>query len=164
MQGVDGATVVPQTCVLDRSTLDLSSQLEQLSINQIQFEPSASTPNRQQSPLTPLSPGTPRKLIEPDGALSPPESSFSPLPAAADTPDQSLRLSPSAASDTFYTVCSATKLSISDSCGPDQGSEVQERSRVTYGMIGGLRDQLQVIRETIQLPLKHPELFKTYGG
>lgn len=174
VQGVDGVIVesvsVPQTSVLDRSTLDLSSQLDQLSINQNQFEPSASTPNRQQnsSPLTPLSSGTSCNLVEPGGAQSPPESLLSPLPAADDTPDHSaaLSLSPSAGrsgSDTFYTVCSTTKLSISDSCGPDKGSEVQERSKVTYSMIGGLRDQLQVIRETIQLPLKHPELFKCYG-
>ncbi|KAA0709834.1 Spermatogenesis-associated protein 5 [Triplophysa tibetana] len=166
VQGVDGVTLesvssVHQTSVSDRSSLDLSSQLEQLSINQNQFQPSASTPNRQHnsSPLTPLSPGTPCELIQP----CPPESPFSP-----DTPDQSaaLSLSPSAGrsgSDTFYTVCSSTKLSVSDSCGPDESSEEEERSKVTYSMIGGLSSQLELIRETIQLPLKHPELFKSYG-
>ncbi|XP_056625133.1 ribosome biogenesis protein SPATA5 isoform X2 [Triplophysa dalaica] len=166
VQGVDGVTLesvssIHQTSVSDRSSLDLSSQLEQLSINQNQSQPSASTPNRQHnsSPLTPLSPGTPCELIQP----CPPESSFSP-----DTPDQSaaLSLSPSAGrsgSDTFYTVCSSTKLSVSDSCGPDESSEEQERSKVTYSMIGGLSNQLELIRETIQLPLKHPELFKSYG-
>lgn len=30
-------------------------------------------------------------------------------------------------------------------------------------MIGGLSAQLQVIRETIELPLKHPEIFRNYG-
>lgn len=166
VQGVDGVTLesvssIHQTSVSDRSSLDLSSQLEQLSINQNQSQPSASTPNRQHnsSPLTPLSPVTPCELIQP----CPPESSFSP-----DTPDQSaaLSLSPSAGrsgSDTFYTVCSSTKLSVSDSCGPDESSEEQERSKVTYSMIGGLSNQLELIRETIQLPLKHPELFKSYG-
>ncbi|KAI7793838.1 ribosome biogenesis protein SPATA5 [Triplophysa rosa] len=171
VQGVDGVTVesvssVHQTSVSDRSTLDLSSHLEQLSINQNQFQPSASTPNRPQnsSPLTPLSPSTPCELIQP----GPRESSFSPVLIAADTPGQSaaVSLSPSAGrsgTDTFYNVCSSTKLSISDSCGPDESSEGQERSKVTYSMIGGLSNQLEVIRETIQLPLKHPELFKSYG-
>lgn len=38
-----------------------------------------------------------------------------------------------------------------------------KRSKVMYSMIGGLSSQLDVIRETIELPLKHPELFSNYG-
>ncbi|XP_065131277.1 ATPase family gene 2 protein homolog A isoform X1 [Paramisgurnus dabryanus] len=172
VQGVDGVTLSPvapvsvQTPVLDRSTLDLSSQLEQLSINQNKFEPSASTPNSKQDSLlqTPRFPTTPCKLSDPGSFLNSAEPSFtdSPLPAVPDISPES----PSAGwsgCGTFYSVCSSTKLSISDSCGQDEGSEGQERSKVTYSMIGGLADQLQAIRETIQLPLKHPELFKSYG-
>ncbi|PKK85791.1 MAG: ATPase [Thermoplasmata archaeon HGW-Thermoplasmata-1] len=37
------------------------------------------------------------------------------------------------------------------------------KSRISYEDIGGLRDQLQKIREMIELPLKHPELFDRLG-
>lgn len=36
-------------------------------------------------------------------------------------------------------------------------------SEVTYEDIGGLKNELQRIRETIELPLKHPELFQHVG-
>ncbi|MEM3393870.1 MAG: AAA family ATPase, partial [Candidatus Methanomethylicia archaeon] len=35
--------------------------------------------------------------------------------------------------------------------------------RVTYEDIGGLQDAIQKIREMVELPLKHPELFKRLG-
>jgi transitional endoplasmic reticulum ATPase len=41
-----------------------------------------------------------------------------------------------------------------------------ERTRIayiTYDDIGGLREQVQRIRELVELPLKHPELFKRLG-
>ncbi|TFF99541.1 MAG: AAA family ATPase [Promethearchaeota archaeon] len=38
-----------------------------------------------------------------------------------------------------------------------------EKSRVTYEDIGGLSDEIQKIREMIELPIKHPELFKRIG-
>ncbi len=38
-----------------------------------------------------------------------------------------------------------------------------ERSRVTYEDIGGLADEIQKIREMIELPIRHPELFKRIG-
>ncbi|XP_048045228.1 ATPase family protein 2 homolog isoform X2 [Megalobrama amblycephala] len=144
VRGVDGET---QTSVSDGAALDLSSQLEQLSIQH-------STPNRSHdpSPLTSQPPSTPCKLSNP--VLSPSDPSFT---------DSPLRLSPPAgrtSTDTFYTVCSSTTLSISEPAEQDEGDE---RSKVTYSMIGGLSGQLQVIRETIELPLKHPELFKNYG-
>lgn len=139
VRGVDGET---QT-----SVSDLSSHLERLSIQH-------STPNRSQdaSPLTPRPPSTPCNPS--DLVLSPSDPSFC---------DSPLRLSPPAgrsSTDTFYAVCSSTTLSISDPAEQDEGDE---RSKVTYSMIGGLSGQLQVIRETIELPLKHPELFKNYG-
>ncbi len=36
-------------------------------------------------------------------------------------------------------------------------------SAVSYEDVGGLKDQLQRVRETIELPLKHPELFDRLG-
>ena len=41
--------------------------------------------------------------------------------------------------------------------------EELERTRVTYEDIGGLEEEIQRIREMIELPLRHPELFKRIG-
>jgi proteasome regulatory subunit len=43
------------------------------------------------------------------------------------------------------------------------GFEVIERPRVTYSDIGGLEKQLAELREAVELPLKHPELFEKVG-
>lgn len=43
------------------------------------------------------------------------------------------------------------------------GFEVIERPNVTYKDIGGLERQLQELREAIELPLKHPDLFEKIG-
>ncbi|WP_048152628.1 proteasome-activating nucleotidase [Palaeococcus ferrophilus] len=43
------------------------------------------------------------------------------------------------------------------------GFEVIERPKVTYRDIGGLRHQLKELREAVELPLKHPELFERVG-
>ncbi|MEM2489347.1 MAG: CDC48 family AAA ATPase, partial [Thermoplasmata archaeon] len=40
---------------------------------------------------------------------------------------------------------------------------VSETGRVTYEDIGGLKEELQKVREMIELPLKHPELFERLG-
>ena len=41
--------------------------------------------------------------------------------------------------------------------------EVIEKPDVTYNDIGGLKKQIEEIREAIELPLKHPELFREVG-
>jgi len=38
-----------------------------------------------------------------------------------------------------------------------------EHTRVSYEDIGGLEDEIQKIREMIELPIRHPELFKRIG-
>ncbi|NJE29843.1 AAA family ATPase [Thermococcus sp. 18S1] len=43
------------------------------------------------------------------------------------------------------------------------GFEVIERPTVSYKDIGGLEKQLQELREAIELPLRHPELFEKVG-
>jgi SpoVK/Ycf46/Vps4 family AAA+-type ATPase/intein/homing endonuclease len=42
-------------------------------------------------------------------------------------------------------------------------TEVMEGATVSYEDIGGLREELQNVREMIELPLKHPELFERLG-
>ncbi|MBI4336268.1 MAG: CDC48 family AAA ATPase [Chloroflexi bacterium] len=43
------------------------------------------------------------------------------------------------------------------------GGPAREKSGVTYEDVGGLRRELQKIREIVELPLKHPELFERLG-
>ncbi len=43
------------------------------------------------------------------------------------------------------------------------GFEVEERPNVTYNDIGGLKKQIEEIRETVELPLLKPELFAEIG-
>ncbi|KAF4104591.1 ATPase family gene 2 protein homolog A isoform X1 [Onychostoma macrolepis] len=148
--GVDGETLRRS----DGVAVDLSSRLEQLSIQQStperSHDPSPLTPERSHDP----SPLTPERSHDPS-PLTPCEVSFTDGPLS----EGCGRLS----TDTFYSVCSSSTLSLSDPGERDQAEEGGEGSKVTYSMIGGLGGQLQVIRETIELPLKHPELFKNYG-
>ncbi|MEM0204116.1 MAG: CDC48 family AAA ATPase [Archaeoglobaceae archaeon] len=46
---------------------------------------------------------------------------------------------------------------------PVKGLERIGKHGVTYEDIGGLKDELQKVREIIELPLKHPELFEKLG-
>lgn len=66
--------------------------------------------------------------------------------------------------DTFYCLSCSTKVSLKGRAGQEEPDAEAKGSKVTYSMIGGLSSQLDVIRETIELPLKHPELFCNYGG
>ncbi|MEG3224496.1 MAG: proteasome-activating nucleotidase [Methanobacteriales archaeon Met13] len=43
------------------------------------------------------------------------------------------------------------------------GMEVEEKPEVSYSQIGGLEEQIVEIKETVELPLKRPELFKEIG-
>jgi proteasome regulatory subunit len=43
------------------------------------------------------------------------------------------------------------------------GMEIEEIPDVTYADVGGLRDQIREIRETVELPLLKPELFRKVG-
>ncbi|XP_012931344.1 spermatogenesis-associated protein 5 isoform X3 [Heterocephalus glaber] len=63
--------------------------------------------------------------------------------------------------DTFYFISSTTRINLRKIHINSKGQENQ--FKVTYDMIGGLNSQLKAIREMIELPLKQPELFKSYG-
>ncbi|MFX1390983.1 MAG: CDC48 family AAA ATPase [Promethearchaeota archaeon] len=54
-----------------------------------------------------------------------------------------------------------TKITISEKTHKEL--EELERRKVTYEDIGGLEDEIQKIREMIELPIRHPELFKRIG-
>jgi transitional endoplasmic reticulum ATPase len=54
---------------------------------------------------------------------------------------------------------SKTKIEISEK----PASEVKAIPRVTYEDIGGLGEEIRKVREMIELPMKHPELFERLG-
>ena len=39
----------------------------------------------------------------------------------------------------------------------------ESRKKVTFESIGGLQKQVALVREMIELPMKHPEMFTNYG-
>ena len=45
----------------------------------------------------------------------------------------------------------------------ERAIEFENYSQLTYEDIGGLRKEVQKLRETIELPLRHPEIFATLG-
>ncbi|XP_037686527.1 ATPase family protein 2 homolog isoform X2 [Choloepus didactylus] len=63
--------------------------------------------------------------------------------------------------DTFYFISSTTRVNFTKI--HTNSKEQDNQFKVTYDMIGGLNSQLKAIREIIELPLKQPELFKSYG-
>lgn len=46
---------------------------------------------------------------------------------------------------------------------PDGAVPAEERPNVTYDDIGGLDDQIEAIREAVELPLTHPDVFEDFG-
>ncbi|NCC29053.1 MAG: AAA family ATPase, partial [Gammaproteobacteria bacterium] len=56
-----------------------------------------------------------------------------------------------------------TRLTISGPKGQKASATAVTRNPVSYEDIGGLKPQLQRIREMIELPLRHPELFERLG-
>ncbi|XP_062331947.1 ATPase family gene 2 protein homolog A [Osmerus eperlanus] len=118
-----------------------------------------------QTPLTPASNSqNPTDLLESSASL---ENTSILCPEETDTVKSPTVPSGGAlCTDTFYCISASTKIRLRDrQAGSQRGrDETQaERSKVTFSMIGGLSSQLDVIRETIELPLKHPELFSNYG-
>ncbi|XP_067898747.1 ATPase family gene 2 protein homolog A isoform X2 [Heterodontus francisci] len=65
--------------------------------------------------------------------------------------------------DTFYHISLLTQIKFLQEQSNDEEWKQECKSKVTYDMIGGLSSQLKMIREIIELPLKQPQLFKSYG-
>uniref|UniRef100_A0A4W3HT91 AFG2 AAA ATPase homolog A n=1 Tax=Callorhinchus milii TaxID=7868 RepID=A0A4W3HT91_CALMI len=64
--------------------------------------------------------------------------------------------------EVFYYISPLTRIKWPD-CARGESAREEAEARVTYDAIGGLAAQLRAIRETIELPLKQPELFRSYG-
>jgi 26S proteasome regulatory subunit T4 len=39
----------------------------------------------------------------------------------------------------------------------------EDPGKISYSEIGGLNDQIRILRETVELPITNPELFKRVG-
>ncbi|XP_076595146.1 ATPase family gene 2 protein homolog A [Chaetodon auriga] len=175
--GPDTEESCVMSSVLDSTSADLSLQLSLLTVDDNNADgapgtpgepgPAASTPRRPanlpslSSPLAPCTPSynsqnPPAASVEDDVSL---ESSLS-----SEQPEKTHTAPPGGAqsTDTFYCLSCSTTVRLRDRTARDPHAEAK-RSKVTYAMIGGLSSQLDVIRETIELPLKHPELFSSYG-
>lgn len=163
---------------LDCTSADLSLQLSMLTVDDRNADgspgtpgdpgPAASTPRRpiQVSPVSLLpSPCTPSCNSQ-DPPAEPAEDAVS-LESShkSDLMEKSPTAPPGGvlSTDTFYSLSCSTKVSFKNRAGQKAPDAEDKRSKVTYSMIGGLSSQLDVIRETIELPLKHPELFSNYG-
>ncbi|XP_061441113.1 ATPase family gene 2 protein homolog A isoform X4 [Rhineura floridana] len=68
----------------------------------------------------------------------------------------------SLSSETFYFISSRTRISFIES-RTKVTEECNQEPKITYDSIGGLNNQLKTIREVIELPLKQPDLFRSYG-
>ena len=160
----------------EASTLDISLQLSQLSLE---------VPPNPASSSTPYKPGDGRMINKAGGVSSgvtqsPGNGSGLGLEAVTGLEHRSqsareeneqpvneerLLKSPGVGAqcntDTFYFISSTTRVNFTKirTNSKDQGNQL----KVTYDMIGGLNSQLKGIREIIELPLKQPELFKSYG-
>ncbi|XP_040904943.1 ATPase family protein 2 homolog [Toxotes jaculatrix] len=164
--------------VLDSTSADLSLQLSMLTVGDSSADgtpgtpgepgPAASTPRRPtqfpslSSPLAPCSPsynsqnppaGSAEDAVSLESSLRSEQAGNSPTAP----PGGALN------TDTFYCLSCSTKVSFRSRAGQEDPDAEAKRSKVTYSMIGGLSSQLDVIRETIELPLKQPELFTNYG-
>ncbi|XP_061643708.1 ATPase family gene 2 protein homolog A isoform X1 [Phyllopteryx taeniolatus] len=161
----------PRSCDTEESSApestaaDVSLRLGLLSLDDTggAETPTASTPRRTADCPPPLSPPSPilnhrDPPADTEENTSSLEGSFS-----SEQPPQ-LPTAPSAAvssTDTFYCLSSTTKLSFPGKAKRKDADP--KRANVTYSMIGGLSRQLEVIKETVELPLKHPQLFSSYG-
>ncbi|XP_004426573.1 PREDICTED: spermatogenesis-associated protein 5 [Ceratotherium simum simum] len=161
---------------IETSTLDISIQLSQLDLEEPQDPTSSSTPckpvddrmiNKAGDILSDVtqSPGD-------DGGLGLEEvtgltCSFE---SAREGSEQliskesllkSASLGAKCNTDTFYFISSTTRVNFTKI--RTNSKEQDNQFKVTYDMIGGLNSQLKAIREIIELPLKQPTLFKSYG-
>ncbi|CAH2300892.1 spermatogenesis-associated 5 isoform X1 [Pelobates cultripes] len=157
---------------VDSSTFDLSLQLNLLDIDDNQNIAATSTPCKTDNGSVSIpSPEIQAGVVpeEQHSQESCQEGSQSSKSGFTDENDNDRLMSPSLKNqvrcnaDTFYCITSQTQIRYKEPKLTSEVDKCQVRSKVTYDMIGGLNSQLKEIRETIELPLKQPELFKKYG-
>eukprot|EP00071_Canis_lupus_P011482 XP_005631887.1 spermatogenesis-associated protein 5 isoform X3 [Canis lupus familiaris] len=161
---------------METSTLDVSLQLSQLDLGEPQDPPSSSTPckpvddrmiNKDSDILLDVTQNhgdsSGLGLVE----VTELKCSFESARGGNEQLINEERLLKSACvgakcnTDIFYFISSTTRINFIKV--HTNSEEEDNQFKVTYDMIGGLSSQLKAIREIIELPLKQPELFKSYG-
>ncbi|NWI41212.1 SPAT5 protein, partial [Picathartes gymnocephalus] len=181
VKGTDGAELIAQGNAipsdsnesdlersdLESSALDLALQLGRMDVGDSPEVASMSTPSRAVDPGSPVTPSTPdsrhgdKTFSRGDGADLTQDLELAGKGSTEGLP-QTGKTGAMSNTDCFYFISSRTKINfIKPRTSVAEGGECE--SRVTYDMIGGLSSQLRTIRETVELPLKQPELFKSYG-
>ncbi|NWZ29249.1 SPAT5 protein, partial [Asarcornis scutulata] len=158
---------------LEASTLDLSLQLSGLDLDDNPEAAAVSTPRKWMDPASLVPPSSALAAVGHGSAEGAPTCSpgvGADLPHGlqpAGTEGREGLLLPGKAgaassTDSFYYISSRTRIRFVETrTGAADDSDCE--SRVTYDMIGGLSSQLRTIRETVELPMKQAELFKSYG-
>lgn len=187
VKGTDGAELTAQDSAIsgdmhepdlersdvETSTLDLSLQLGKMDIDGSPEVASMSTPSK---PMDPGSPVTPSSAVAASGQDSGQgDKTYSKGDGTDLTDDLELagkggseglpltgKTGAISCTDSFYFISSRTRINFIET-RTNVAQDVDCESRVTYDMIGGLSSQLKTIRETVELPLKQAELFKSYG-
>ncbi|NXS37511.1 SPAT5 protein, partial [Pomatostomus ruficeps] len=152
---------------LESSALDLSLQLGRMDIGDSPGVGSVSTPSKAVDPGSPVTPSGPdcgqgdRTFSRENGAELTQDLE---LTGKGSTEGLLLtgKIGAMSNTDCFYFISSRTKINFMEP-RTSVAEDGERESRVTYDMIGGLGSQLRTIRETVELPLKQPELFKSYG-
>ncbi|XP_068044033.1 ATPase family gene 2 protein homolog A isoform X1 [Anomalospiza imberbis] len=180
VKGTDGAELIAQGSAipgdsnepdlersdLESSTLDLSLQLSRIDIGDSPEVASMCTPSKAVDPGSPVTPSAPDsghgdKTSREGGADLTQD-----LELAGEGSTEGLpltgKMGAMSNTDCFYFISSRTKINFIEP-RTSVAEDGKCQSRVTYDMIGGLSTQLRTIRETVELPLKQPELFKSYG-
>lgn len=174
--GTDAQGMASEQSNLESSDVDISFQLSQLDLKEPQSPASQSTPCK---PINDRSMNKAGEVLL-DVTQSPRDGSglgleeITGLKCSFDSSkegntqpisEEKLLKSTSAGAksntDTFYFISSTTRINLRKIC--TNSKEQDSQFKVTYDMIGGLNSQLKAIREIIELPLKQPELFKSYG-
>ncbi|KAM6120325.1 LOW QUALITY PROTEIN: ATPase family gene 2 protein homolog A [Pterocles gutturalis] len=158
---------------LETSMLDLSLRLGKMDVDDSPEVASISTPSKLMDPSSPV---TPSSAVAASGQDSGQGDKTYSKEGGADLTDD-LELAGKAGSgrlpltgktgavshtDTFYFISSRTRVNFVETRS-NVTEDGDRASRVTYDMIGGLSSQLKTVREAIELPMKQPELFKSYG-
>lgn len=162
-----------ESSMLESTSGDLSLQFSSLTVDDSDADPTPGTPGGPgPAASTPHRPATLPRLSTPPPSWSSPnpaedstEEAVSPEYSISSEPAEKPATAPPGGAqscDTFYSLGCTTKVTFQGKKAAGDPA-TSKRSEVTYSMIGGLSSQLNVIRETIELPLKHPELFSNYG-
>ncbi|XP_069834671.1 ATPase family gene 2 protein homolog A isoform X2 [Dendropsophus ebraccatus] len=153
---------------VDSSSLDLSLQLSLLDMEEQQDVAVTSTPSKAEENKSSLPPSHSEVLIDEPSLGEPCREIQSPTCVVSGRSDDRVGVPPhrkagvTCNTDVFYYISPLTRVrckSPKELCGTQDDT----KNKVSYDMIGGLHTQLEEIRETIELPLKQPELFKSYG-